>query len=174
MDSSRLKAPSLSSLISGTDRGSSDSLLGSLNLDFDDVILKNLCYHFYHFEKYFQIDDLLIPPVEELPSLDAVMSEFDSDLDSINNSFGDNKFSQTPTPSFDDKQQQTGSILRHVIFQGVTAQIGSAAVSQFYFFILSISNYFIVGSDRSWFRIGTGRFEDGRCGNFPWIHFGLR
>lgn len=32
-----LKAPSLSSLLSGTDRGSSDSLLGSLNLDLDEV-----------------------------------------------------------------------------------------------------------------------------------------
>jgi hypothetical protein len=35
MDS--LKAPSMSSLVSGTDRGSSDSLLGSINLDLDDV-----------------------------------------------------------------------------------------------------------------------------------------
>lgn len=32
-----LKAPSLSSLLSGTDRGSSDSLLGSLNFDLDEV-----------------------------------------------------------------------------------------------------------------------------------------
>lgn len=39
MDS--LKAPSLSSLLSGTDRGSSDSLLGSLNLDLDEVIWQN-------------------------------------------------------------------------------------------------------------------------------------
>lgn len=38
MDS--LKAPSLTSLISGTDRGSSDSLLGSLNLDLDEVLRK--------------------------------------------------------------------------------------------------------------------------------------
>ncbi|CRL04854.1 CLUMA_CG017907, isoform A [Clunio marinus] len=104
-----LKAPSLSSLISGTDRGSSDSLLGSLNLDLDEI------------------DDLSIPPVEELPSLDAIMSEFDSDLDSIsNNLLGDNRINPTPTPSFDEKQQ-TGSILRHVIFQGVTTQIGSAS-----------------------------------------------
>lgn len=76
-----------------------------------------------------QIDDLSIPPVGELPSLDAIMSEIDSDFDSINNSLlGDIKFNQTPTPSFDDRPQ-TGSILRHVIFQGVTAQISSAAVS---------------------------------------------
>jgi hypothetical protein len=71
-----------------------------------------------------QIDD-----VEELPSLDAVMSEMDSDIDSINSLLADNKLAQTPTPSFDDRNQ-TGSLLRHVIFQGVTAQIGSAAVSE--------------------------------------------
>lgn len=41
-----LKAPSLSSLLSGTDRGSSDSLLGSLNLDLDEVKLKiKISYH---------------------------------------------------------------------------------------------------------------------------------
>lgn len=65
----------------------------------------------------------------ELPSLDAVMSEMDSDIDSINSSLLADKFNHTPTPSFDDKQHQTGSILRHVLFQGITTQIGSAAVS---------------------------------------------
>lgn len=67
--------------------------------------------------------------MEELPSLDAVMSEIDSDIDSINSSMllPDGKMSCTPTPSFEDRQQ-TGSILRHVIYQGITAQIGSAAV----------------------------------------------
>lgn len=94
--------------------------------------MKTFSYHFIsldHFFIKFQIDDLSIPPVEELPSLDAVMSEIDSDMDSLNsNLLADHKFSQTPTPSFDDRQQ-TGSILRHVIFQGITAQIGSAAVS---------------------------------------------
>jgi hypothetical protein len=57
------------------------------------------------------------------------MSEMDSDIDSINSSLLlADKINQTPTPSFDDKNQ-AGSILRHVIFQGITAQIGSAAVS---------------------------------------------
>lgn len=125
MDS--LKAPSLSSLLSGTDRGSSDSLLGSLNLDLDEVSRWNFLLSIIENCGTFQIDDLSIPPVEELPSLDAIMSEIDSDIDSINNSLlGDIKFNQTPTPSYDEKQ--SGSILRHVIFQGVTAQIGSAAV----------------------------------------------
>jgi len=129
-----LKAPSLSSLISGTDRGSSDSLLESLNFDLDEVsdeTLKNLLLLSI---RNFQIDDLSIPPIEELPSLDAVMSEMDmSDIDSINSSLlADGKFNQTPTPSmFDDgNNKQSGSILRHVIFQGVTTQIGSAAVSR--------------------------------------------
>lgn len=135
-----LKAPSLSSLLSGTDRGSSDSLLGSLNLDLDEVVcsikipekLEKNSYHFVSILLAFylpQIDDFSIPPLEDLPSLDAVLSEIDSDIDSINSSLlAENKFSQTPTPSFDDKQQ-SGSILRHVIYQGITAQIGSAAVS---------------------------------------------
>lgn len=125
-----LKAPSLSSLLSGTDRGSSDSLLGSLNFDLDEVRSENFSYHFKCFNRqHFQIDDLSIPPVEELPSLDAVMSEIDSDIDSLNsNLLADHKYNQTPTPSFDDKHQ-SGSILRHVIFQGITAQIGSAAVN---------------------------------------------
>lgn len=79
--------------------------------------------------KLFQIDDFSIPPMEELPSLDAVMSEIDSDIGSINSSLlmPDGKVSSTPTPSFEDRQQ-TGSILRQVIYQGITAQIGSAAV----------------------------------------------
>jgi hypothetical protein len=124
-----LKAPSLSSLLSGTDRGSSDSLLGSLNLDLDDVNSLKLFLSIHQKIFCFQIDDLSIPPVEELPSLDAVMSEMDSDIDSINSSLlPDGKFRQTPTPSFDDRNL-SGSILRHVIYQGITAQIGSAAVS---------------------------------------------
>lgn len=41
---SLLKAPSLSSLLSGTDRGSSDSLLESLNLDLDEVIDEKFSY----------------------------------------------------------------------------------------------------------------------------------
>lgn len=47
MDS--LKAPSLTSLVSGvsaTDRGSSDSLLGSLNLDLDDVNIGSPFFRF--------------------------------------------------------------------------------------------------------------------------------
>jgi hypothetical protein len=76
-------------------------------------------------------DDLSLPPAGELPSLDAVMNEIDSDIDSINSSSliaDGRKIIQTPTPSFQEERHQTGSILRHVIFQGVTAQIGSAAV----------------------------------------------
>ena len=53
------------------------------------------------------------------------MSEMDSDVDSINSTLlADGKFNRTPTPL----EQQSGSILRHVIFQGVTAQLSSASV----------------------------------------------
>lgn len=76
-------------------------------------------------------DDLSILPVAELPSLDAIMNEIDSDLDidSINSSniLADNKRTSY-TPTFNDEKHQSGSILRHVIFQGVTAQISSASV----------------------------------------------
>jgi hypothetical protein len=149
MDS--LKAPSLSSLISGTDRGSSDSLLGSLNLELDDgvsflmnffkiylILLSSLSFISLFAHHFLQIeDDFLIPPVGDLPSLDAIMSEIDvdSDIGSINSHLlGDTniKFHHTPTPSFNDEKQQTGSILRHVIFQGVTSQLTSAAVSVFF------------------------------------------
>lgn len=71
---------------------------------------------------------LFASQLEELPSLDAVMSEIDSLEDSSSNLLVDNKFSQTPTPSFDGANQ-AGSILSHIIYQGITAQIGSAAVS---------------------------------------------
>jgi hypothetical protein len=57
------------------------------------------------------------------------MSEIDvdSDIDSIN-SLIPKSLSSTPIPSIfgDDSKQHAGSILRHVIFQGVTSQIGSA------------------------------------------------
>lgn len=78
-----------------------------------------------------QIDDDLssLPPVGELPSLDAILTEFDSDLDSLNSStLAVDKVNATPT-SFDDKHHLTGSILRHVLYQGITGQIASASVS---------------------------------------------
>lgn len=56
------------------------------------------------------------------------MSEIDSDMDnfSVDKSIQIN-YNNTPTPSVDAKH--TGSILRHCIFQGVTTQIASAAVT---------------------------------------------
>ena len=63
------------------------------------------------------------------------MNEIDSDLDidSINSSniLADNKRTSY-TPTSNDEKHQSGSILRHVIFQGVTAQISSASVCHIY------------------------------------------
>ena len=77
-----------------------------------------------------QIDDSLysIPPEDQLPSLETVLIEIDSDMDnfSVDKSIQIN-YNNTPTPSVDAKH--TGSILRHCIFQGVTTQIASAAVT---------------------------------------------
>jgi hypothetical protein len=75
------------------------------------------------------------------------MNEIDSDLDidSINSSniLSDNKrTSYTPTTyTSNDEKQQSGSILRHVIFQGVTAQISSASVCPKLFLIPLVCVY---------------------------------
>lgn len=112
--------------------------------------------------------------MEELPSLDAVMSEIDSDIDSINSTIlADNKFSQTPTPSFDDRQQ-SGSILRHVIYQGITAQIGSAAVSCDTILTSIDIKKMILGPNGSWIRICSGCVKNGGCWDISWIHLSFR
>lgn len=58
--------------------------------------------------------------------------EIDSDIESItsNTLLSENKKIDliTPTSSVIDEKLNKGSILRHVIYQGVTSQIGSAAV----------------------------------------------
>lgn len=113
--------------------------------------------------------------MEELPSLDAVMSEIDSDIGSINSSLllPDGKISCTPTPSFEDRQQ-TGSILRHVIYQGITAQIGSAAVRPApALFVMSLTFTFL-GPNGSWFRLSRGSLEDGCSWNVARLHSCLR
>ena len=78
------------------------------------------------------------------------MTEIDSDLDnfSVDKSILMN-YNNTPTPSV---EQNTGSILRHCIFQGVTTQIVSAAVNRDYFqFVNKIDEIYIlfVGSNIS-------------------------
>lgn len=105
-----LKAPSLQSLLE-SDRGSTDSLLAeSLQLDIEDL------------------DDVeySIPPLGVLPTLESVLSEFegDSDIASTNT-----VPAPTPTPSMggDENTRAGGSILRHVLLQGVSSQTSSAA-----------------------------------------------
>ncbi|XP_055322181.1 vacuolar protein sorting-associated protein 8 homolog [Sitodiplosis mosellana] len=101
-----LKAPSLQSLLD-SDRGSNDSLLAeSLQLDLDEL------------------DDAeySIPHVDMMPSLESILSELDTDSDIIS----DVSVRITPTPSIDDRPK-TGTMLRHVLLQGVTSQITSAS-----------------------------------------------
>ena len=124
----------------------------------------------------FKIDDILysIPP-SELPSLDAVMNEIDSDIDSINSSVLADKTNYTPTPSLDLKLQ-SGSILRHVIFQGVTAQIGSAAVRLkkiFNFILILTVNLRLLGPNRSWLCICNCNIQINSSRNFTWFHINL-
>lgn len=72
-----------------------------------------------------QLDDVeyLLPSIG-LPTLESVLSELDSELDST-----DGGMAPTPTPSMDDNFQRSGSILRHMVLQGIKSQISSAAVS---------------------------------------------
>lgn len=84
----------------------------------------------------YQLDDAeySIPTLDTLPTLESVLNDLDSDFDYASDTQGGHIQSSsnglvapTPTPSVDDSLKQT-SILRHVILQGVTAQITSAAV----------------------------------------------
>ncbi|XP_068142955.1 vacuolar protein sorting-associated protein 8 homolog [Drosophila tropicalis] len=113
-----LKAPSLQSLLD-SDRGSTDSLLAeSLQLDFDDLDDK----------------EYAIPPTDVLPSLEAVMSEFDTELDSdVASELG--MPMPTPSPSLvgDGDSMRAGgvggggSIMRYTLLHGISSQLSSAA-----------------------------------------------
>uniref|UniRef100_A0A182NH95 RING-type domain-containing protein n=1 Tax=Anopheles dirus TaxID=7168 RepID=A0A182NH95_9DIPT len=123
-----LKAPSLHSLLD-SDHGSNDSLLAeSLQLDIEEL----------------DDEEYSIPAVDTLPTLESVLSEIDSDLDSVSalgvrqtngngtgtqSSIADEcehiRGGSTPTPSLDE-QMKLESILRHVVLHGVTAQLTSA------------------------------------------------
>lgn len=75
--------------------------------------------------------EYLLPAVDFMPSLESVLH----DLDAYSDTTSDNNIpiptpSATPTPSLDEQQQsKAGTILRHIILQGVTAQVSSAVVS---------------------------------------------
>lgn len=60
-----------------------------------------------------------------MPSLESILNELDGDSDVIS----DVSVRITPTPSIDERPK-TGTMLRHVLLQGVTSQIASAAVSK--------------------------------------------
>lgn len=63
-----------------------------------------------------------IPHVDNMPSLESILNELDTDSDIVSDI---SRF--TPTPSIDDRPK-TGTMLRHIILQGVTSQITSASV----------------------------------------------
>lgn len=61
-----------------------------------------------------------------MPTLESILSDFDGDSDVYSESALTT--SQTPTQSLDDQQtQKMGTILRHIVLQGVTTQLTSAA-----------------------------------------------
>lgn len=81
-----------------------------------------------------KLDDVeyLLPSIG-LPTLESVLSELDSELDFTDGGI----MAPTPTPSMDDSFQRSGSILRHMVLQGIKSQISSAAVSFNYFFLFN-------------------------------------
>lgn len=65
-----------------------------------------------------------------MPTLESVLSELDGgDSDIISESGF--LASATPTPSMDELPRM-GTILRHIVLQGVTSQVSSAAVSVYF------------------------------------------
>lgn len=89
-----------------------------------------------------KLDDVeySIPALQTLPTLESILSTLDDDSDGY--SEGGLTASQTPTPSLDDYQTpKMGTILRHIVLQGVTAQISSASVT---YQIVSIKRKFAI------------------------------
>ncbi|KXJ71558.1 hypothetical protein RP20_CCG020280 [Aedes albopictus] len=119
-----LKAPSLHSLLDSDHGSSNDSLLAeSLQLDIEEL----------------DDEEYSLPAVDQLPTLESVLSEIDSDLDSVSTAAGrrvvdglggsaSRDLGSTPTPSLAATEDylRVESILRHVVLQGVTAQVTSA------------------------------------------------
>lgn len=149
----KLKATSLQSL-QESDRGSNDSLLtGSLQLDLDEVFSKSFIHEFplfIHTHIFFFIqlndDEYLLPPVDFMPSLESVLNDLDaySDTASENLAIPLPTPSATPTPSLDDHHAKAGTILRHIILQGVTAQVSSAVVSAIKSCIVGIFRFIVI------------------------------
>uniref|UniRef100_A0AAG5CXF6 RING-type domain-containing protein n=1 Tax=Anopheles atroparvus TaxID=41427 RepID=A0AAG5CXF6_ANOAO len=126
MDS--LKAPSLHSLLD-SEYGSNDSMLAdSLQLDIEEL----------------DDEEYAIPTLDITPTLESILSEIDSDLESVS-ALGVNQSNEngsatqasivgddlihsktTPPPSADPDHLKLESILRHVVLQGVTAQLTAA------------------------------------------------
>lgn len=74
-----------------------------------------------------QLDDIeySIPAINEIPTLESVLTDLDGDSDIISEA---GLLTATPTPSMDDTPKM-GTIWRHIILQGVSAQITSATVN---------------------------------------------
>lgn len=92
-----------------------------------------------------QLDDeeYSIPALDQLPTLENVLTDMAGDVDdseaaasefggdfSATLMAGRSNGTVTPSSTLDDQQPaRVGTILRHVMLQGVSAQIASAAVS---------------------------------------------
>lgn len=78
-----------------------------------------------------QLDDVeySIPALNTIPTLENILTDLDGDSDY--GAYGQSSFAATPTPSMLEESPKLGTILRHVVLQGVSSQVASAAVSIF-------------------------------------------
>lgn len=77
-------------------------------------------------------EEYSIPALNSIPTLENILTDLDGDSDFGGGSVGGpGRFSTnaTPTPSIADDSPKLGTILRHVVLQGVSSQVGSAVVS---------------------------------------------
>lgn len=85
-----------------------------------------------------QLDDeeYSIPALNSIPTLENILTDLDGDSDfgggSVGGVPGQSSTTATPTPSMADDSNfpKLGTILRHVVLQGVSSQVGSAVVSK--------------------------------------------
>lgn len=109
---------------------SKNTILSILYPLLSHIILTNIYIVINIFLYFFiqpQLDDIeySIPALHSIPTLENVLIDLDGDSD-IYSEIG--LQTATPTPSMDEYPRM-GTILRHVVLQGVTVQISSAAVT---------------------------------------------
>lgn len=111
-----------------------------------------------------------MPTVETMPTLESVLNDLDFD----DGSTSDLGIPVTPSPSVSismEDQPRIGSLLRHVVLQGVTTQVSSAAVSEESSKVIGILQNGLMlslGSSRSRISFVSGCAGYDSCRNISW------